>query len=248
MNKHVVGPTLGLLVLGTVSLAACSGGGATRSAAQPSRSPSVASSSSPTASGTSAGTSSASPSSSTSSNAQRSVGVTAPAARPTGDAAASGVAAAVGGEATFASSCDQAGTKQVPVRLHDGKAVLPHGSELELDSNPLVTKDVQLDNGHTYRLVTLDCLPPAGASHSQLFVYRADPGTTPRLLGEPIKVADQVRITTTGEQDREGLVVSAEGWSAKAPGCCPDESLTYFMTVTADGVFTAPPAVQPLTR
>ncbi|MGN6330433.1 MAG: hypothetical protein ACTHOD_02130 [Motilibacteraceae bacterium] len=136
----------------------------------------------------------------------------------------------------------------MPVRLHDGKAVLPHGSELELDPNPLVTKNVHLSDGHTYRLVTLECLPPAGASHSQLFVYRADQGTRPRLLGEPIKIADQVRITTTGEQDQEGLVASAEGWSAKAPSCCPDRSLTYFMTVTADGVFTAPPAVQPLTR
>jgi hypothetical protein len=136
----------------------------------------------------------------------------------------------------------------VPVRLHAGKAVLPHGSELELDSSPLVTKDVQLEDGHTYLLVTLECLPPAGASHSQLFVYRADPGTTPRLLDEPITIADQVQITTTGEQDHEGLVVSAEGWSATAPSCCPDRSLTYFMTVTSDGVFTAPPAVQPLTR
>lgn len=253
MNKHVFVPALGLLVLGTLSLTACSGGSTAGSApsAPTAATPVTSQAGAPATSTPAASTPAASTPSAAadpSADADPSTAAASPAPAPTGDAAASAVAAAAGGEATFRSSCDRTDTTQVPVRLHDGKATLPHGSELELDDSPQVTKNVQLGDGHTYRLVTLDCLPPAGASHSQLFVYRADPGSTPRLLGEPITLSDQVRITTTGEQDHEGLVVSAEGWTAKAPGCCPDRSLTYFMTVAADRVVTAPPSVQPLTR
>lgn len=238
VNKRVIGPTLGLLVVGTMSLAACSGGSTTRStASRPSTSPSDTSSVS---------TSSASPSSS--SRSGESVGGTPRASQPTGDAAASAVASVVGGEATYPSSCDQAGTTEVPVHLHDGTATLPHGSELRLEPSPAVTKVVTLDDGHTYRLVTLECLPPAGAGHSQLFVYLDDRGSSPHLLGEPIKVADGLQVSSTGEQDGEGLVVSARGWSAQAPDCCPDQSRTYFLEVSPRGVTVVSRPVQPLTR